>query len=108
MREVLVSLAVSLVLTLVLEMAFALLWGVEKPDWSLVVLVNVLTNPVVVLCYTICAMFMPAMILPVTLLLEFCAVAVEGLLYAKRSEIAYPWLFALCVNSFSFCVGLLL
>ena len=45
----LTSLAVSLALTLILEGLLALLWGVKgRWDWLLLLLVNVVTNPIVV------------------------------------------------------------
>ena len=45
----LTSLAVSLALTLILEGLLALLWGVkDRWDWLLLLLVNVVTNPIVV------------------------------------------------------------
>ena len=102
------SLAVSLALTLALELLFALLWGVKRQDLPLVALVNVLTNPVVVLCYTAAGLYLPVALLPVTLALEVGAVLVEGYLFTTRSDIRLPWLFAVCVNLFSFTVGLLL
>ena len=45
----LTSLAVSLALTPILEGLLALLWGVkDRWDWLLLLLVNVVTNPIVV------------------------------------------------------------
>lgn len=102
------SLAVSLVLTLVLESGVALLWGIGKRDLPLVALANVLTNPVVVLCHTLAALFIPATLLPVTFVLEAGAITVEGRLFATRGGIRFPWAFSLCANLFSFSVGLLI
>lgn len=106
--NILVSLAVSLVLTLALELAFALLWGVRRGDLLLVALANVLTNPVVVLCHALAALWLPAFLIPVTLALEVGAVLVEGWLFAQRSDIRSSWAFALCANLFSFVIGLLI
>ena len=102
------SLAVSLALTLALELAFALVWGVGREDLLLVVLANVLTNPVVVLGHALAALWLPAFLAAITLALEAGAVLVEGRLFATRSDIRAPWVFALCANLFSFTVGLLL
>ena len=45
----LISLSVSLALTLALEGILALLWGVkDRRDWKLLLIVNVVTNPIVV------------------------------------------------------------
>lgn len=105
--NIFLSLAVSLLLTLALELGFALLWGVERRDYLLVALANVLTNPVVVLCYMAAASFVPALLTPIAAVLELGAVAVEGWLFHTRSDIRFPWAFALCVNLFSFTIGLL-
>ena len=102
------SLAVSLALTLVLELGFALLWGAERHDLPLVALANVLTNPAVVLCHTLAALFFPAALPPVTLVLEAGAVLVEGRLFATRGDIRFPWGFSLCANLFSFSIGFLI
>lgn len=103
-----VSLAVSLALTLALELTFALLWGARRGDLALVALANVLTNPVVVLCHGLAALWFPVALLPVTMALEAGAVLVEGWLFATRSDIRFPWAFSLCANLFSFTVGLFL
>jgi len=105
--ELLFSLSLSLTLTLVLEPGFALLWGVKGRDMGLVLLVNALTNPVVVLCYRAAAVWAPGLLLVVTVGLELGAVAVEGWLYRERSGIPFPWAFSLCANLFSFILGLM-
>ena len=106
--SVFVSLSVSLALTLVLELGFALLWGVGRRDLSLVALANVLTNPAVVLCHALASLFFPAALLPVTFALETAAILVEGWLFAGRGGIRFPWGFSICANLFSFSVGLLI
>jgi len=105
--ELLFSLALSLVLTLVLESGFALLWGAKGRDMGLVLLVNALTNPVVVLCYRAAAVWTPGLLLVVTVVMELGAVAVEGWLFRERSGIPFPWAFSLCANLFSFILGLM-
>ena len=104
--SIFLSLAISLLLTLVLELCFALLWGVSRRDLPLVALANVLTNPVVVLCYTVVASFAPGLRIPAVAVLEAGAVVVEGWLFHTRSDIRVPWAFALCANLFSFTIGL--
>lgn len=108
MKALLLSLGMSLALTLVLELGFALLWGVKRADLPLAALVNLLTNPVVVLCRAAVLWLWPAGVWAATLLLEAGAVLVEGGLYHSRSEIRFPWAFSLCANLFSFTIGLLL
>lgn len=106
--NIFVSLAVSLALTLVLELGFALLWGVGRRDLLLVALANVLTNPAVVLCHTLTALFHPAALIPVTFALEAGAVLAEGRLFATRGDIRFPWGFSLCANLFSFSIGMMI
>ena len=82
-------LAVSLALTLVFEVGFALLWGLRgRRELGLVALVNVLTN------------------LPATLVLETAAVVVEWRCYRAFSrQIRRPLLFALLANGLSYGAG---
>lgn len=102
-----VSLAGSLLLTIALELAFALLWRVGRSDLPAVALANVLTNPIVVLCFHIIAWYAPSLRMAATITLELGAVAVEGLVYSRRSQIAHPVVFSLCANAFSFLTGLM-
>ena len=93
--------AVSLLLTLVFELSVALLWGLRgKRELTVAALVNVLTNPPVVLTYTL----FPS--LPMKLALEVAAVLTEGFIYKTCLEdIRRPLLYALCINAFSFLTG---
>lgn len=104
--ELFLSLAVSLALTLALELSFALVWRVKREDLPAVVLANVLTNPVVVLCHHAAAWYFPKYLIAVTLTLELGAAATEGLIYRLRSQISRPWAFSLCANVLSYCAGL--
>lgn len=106
--DLFLSLAVSLTLTLILELAFALVWRVERRDLPAVGLVNLLTNPIVVLCHRAAVWYVPALLLPVTLALEAGAIIVEGAVYRRRSQITRPFAFSLCANAVSFLSGLLL
>ena len=93
--------AVSLGLTLLLELPFVYLWGLRsRHNLKLAVLVNVLTNPAVVLLH---GLGIPA--LP----LEAAAIVVEGFCYRVRGEkIGHPFVLALCANLFSYGIGLAL
>lgn len=102
------SLAMSLALTLILELAFAWVWRVKRQDLPAVGLVNLLTNPIVVLCHCAAAWYVPTLLLPVTLALEAGAVLAEGAVYRRRSQIVHPFAFSLCANAVSFLSGLLL
>lgn len=102
----LLSLSVSLGLTLVLELAFSLIWGLRSRDLMLVVLMNLLTNPAVVLLHHLLRSWPEV---PVVIVLEAAAILVEGLCCRYRGEhIRHPWRFALLVNLFSYGIGVFL
>ena len=104
----LLSLGVSLGLTLLFEVPFAAVWGLRKRDLSLAVLVNVLTNPVVVLCTLLWREYVPYPDWPAVAFLEIAAVLTEGLLYRNLGEhIRKPILLSLCANALSYGLGLL-
>lgn len=98
------SLVVSLVLTLLLEGVFAFVWGVKgKEDWRLLVLVNVVTNPIVVALH-----FCVSGAWQFVLFLEVSAVLAEWLAYRKWGRTTRPaFLFSLCANCFSYFTGVL-
>ena len=99
------ALGISLALTLILESIFALIWGIKgRRDWLLLLLVNVITNPIVVtLHYCVSSRWL------FVLVLEASAVLAEWLLYRKYGKTTRPaFLFSLCANFFSYFSGLLL
>ena len=100
-------LAGSLALTLVLEELFALLWGLRgRRELTVVALVNVLTNPPVVLLYHTAVGLWGWNAVSVTVLLEGAAVAVEWRCYRLCSDqLQRPLLFALLANLFSYGAG---
>lgn len=106
-QVVLSSLMLSLVLTLAFEIAFFLLVNKRsKKDLLLVALVNILTNPVVVLLYWLSVLYTEWNSALVTIPLELFAIVTEGYYYKKYSQcIRYPYLFSLAANMFSFWSG---
>lgn len=101
----LTKLLLSLALTLVLEGAYGLLWGLKsRRDWLLLLLVNVVTNPIVGLLYhTVSARWLFVAVL------EVAVVLVEWMAYRRWGrDTRPPLLFSLCANCFSFFGGLLL
>jgi hypothetical protein len=106
----LTSLAVSLILTLVIETGFFLLTGKhDRKDLLLLVLANVLTNPVVVLSYWIVALYIGFIAFAVLPVLELSAVLVEGYVYKKYGRsFRRPYLFSLSANAVSFAVGVII
>ena len=120
-RDILVSLALSFIMTLMLELGFYLLvsqFGYKdfklvrkrcKKDLLLVMLVNLLTNPVVVLLYWIAVLFTKWNTAIVIIPLELFAIVVEGYYYKKYGrDFKYPCLFSLTANMCSFWIGVLI
>lgn len=99
------ALAVSLLLTLLLEGLLALLWGVrERRDWLLLLAVNVVTNPMVVSLHALWGGGVW-----ITAALEVGAALAEALAYRLWGRDTRPaLLFSLCANCFSYFAGLLL
>ena len=103
----LITLAVSLALTIALEEAFALAWGLRgRRELGLVALMNCLTNPPVVLLYHTATGLWHWNSLLVTAVLEGLAVLVEWRCCRAFSEqVKRPFLFALLINLFSYGAG---
>ena len=99
--------AVSLGLTLLLEVPVAYCWGLRsRHDLTVAVLVNVLTNPAVVLLN---GLLSAAPWWAVQLPLEAAAIAVEGFCYRHCGEdVRRPYLLSLCANCISYGTGLAL
>lgn len=104
------TLLISLGLTIILELVFALILKIrEANDLILVIVVNVITNPaVVLLSYLLLKRTNFPQIL-VVLVLEAAAVLVEAIYYRRYAEkIKRPFLFSLGANAFSYFIGLFL
>lgn len=100
----------SLGLTLVLEEAFALVWGLRgRRELGTVALVNVLTNPPVVFLHHTAVGLLGWNAAVVTAVLETAAVLVEWRYYRLCSQqLRRPLLFALLANGFSYGAGQLI
>lgn len=97
---------VALAATVILELLFALIWGVRKRGLLIVVLMNMMTNPAVNWLYSLAVIRFAIPRVPCVILLELCVFAVEGL--CCKGVIRKPWLFSLLVNLFSYGVGLII
>jgi len=112
----LTALGISLGLTVLFEVGFFLIAGVagfvdkrNKKDLLLVILVNTLTNPIVVLLYWIAYYNTNWNTVLVLIPLEVFAVLTEGFIYSRYAvSIKRPFLFSLAANAFSFTLGYLL
>ena len=112
MLSLLSSLGISLLFTLILELVFALAWSIRTPELrskrelTLVVLVNTLTNPVVVLLANTALAHWHWGALWLIPVLELGAILTEWLCYRACSyAIRRPFGFSLCANLFSVLTG---
>jgi len=89
-----------LLVTLILEVPVAALWGLRRKDLVLCALVNCLTNPIVNLLHLL---FLST---PLLLALECAAVGIEGALYRALGErVRRPFALSLMANAVSFLIG---
>jgi len=104
------ALAISLCLTILFEVGFYLLTGKRnKKDLLLVILVNALTNPIVVLLYWIAYFNTNWNTIIIITPLELFAVITEGYIYKKNAQsIKRPFIFSLAANALSFTLGILI
>lgn len=106
---ILESLMRSLLLTLAVELGIAWLIGVRKrKDLALVALVNVLTNPPLVLILDLVYVFdRDHLHWYLIAALELAAVCIEALLYRNRLEFKRisPWQISLLLNGISYFGG---
>jgi len=104
------ALVISLILTLILEAGFYLLVGKRnKKDLLLLVMVNIITNPVVVLSYWLAVLYMNWNPVLTVISLELGAILVEGFYYKKYGQdFKRPYLFSAAANTFSYGTGVLL
>lgn len=105
------AMLLSLGATVILELIFALIWGVRgKKNIAINVLVNTLTNPIVTCTYyglRYGAGWAGGMLAAAVIVLEISAVLAEGYIYRSCTDIKKPLLFSLCANCFSYFAGLL-
>lgn len=101
------AMIISLLLTLLIEELFVLLAGIRnKQDLLLVLLVNVITNPMVVFLYQAADYYLKVDMRIVTVILEVAAILVEAGYYAKYSRnIRHPLLLSIGANVVSFGIG---
>ena len=96
----------SLFLTLLLELPFAWLWGAKKRDLLIVLLMNVLTNPLVVLWYysTWELGYLACTVLP-----ELAAIVTEAQILRQFTEdTPYPAALGIFINLFSYSAGVMI
>ena len=101
----------SLVLTIVIETILAFILKVRKLDLLIVVLVNIMTNPIVTsVSYTINIIYGLKMRHIAMVFLELFAVISEAIVYKKSLEYKKikPLVLSVMLNSTSFLLGILI
>lgn len=102
------ALIFSLVMTWILELGFA--WCMhlrDKEELKLVLLVNFITNPIVVSLYWMLYRTVHPTLL--TVILEVSAVLAEAFCYHRFShQVKHPLLFSILINTFSYLTGVLI
>ena len=105
--DIVPSLVISLFLTILFELCVALICGIrERKDLGLLLLVNLLTNPAVVLTYHILTYYTQVNRIAITIVLEMTAIFTEGYCFRVYGRTyRHPILFAFGVNLFSYGIG---
>lgn len=102
---------VSLLMTLLVEGLVAFVWGLRgRKQFLLVLLVNVLTNPMAVLLYWLYQVYFAQHSLLLQILIELAVVIVEACIYKsfaedERFQIRRPVLLAIVANALSWGIG---
>lgn len=105
------SLALSLILTIALEILISYILGIRnKDDFKIVILVNIDTNPIVVFLSNIVQLINNTLVYYCSvLILEIGAIVIEALLYKKYlKENINPVRLSIYSNVFSFCIGIII
>ena len=108
------SLMISLLLTEALELPFCILaWRFRGREIIICALVNIVTNPPVVLAHYYIKRSLAASgglkYLPLVIIgLELAAVIVEWLFYRRCTDKKHPFFVSLTANAFSYLTGLAL
>ena len=108
--EFLHILGISLILTLIMEVAFIYLAVTHnRKDLFLAGLANIVTNPLAVALYYLFSRYLNSNRVLVILILEITALLVEAKIYKKFGQnFAHPYLISFSANLLSFGAGLFL
>ena len=103
-------LAYCLCMTILLETAFALFAGIRgRKNLITVVLVQIITNPCVVLLMLWCGTHLRCHHAMYEIPIEFAVVVVEWLIYKKcLRDLKRPFAFSLAANYFSYSFGIVM
>lgn len=108
LHRILSTILICLALTVIIEAAFAFIFGVRSGRGQLVVLLtNIITNPVLNCILTVVSFYLPLSYYNVFLVpLEVMVVFIEGFIYKKMLTVKLnPFLLSLLLNVCSFFLG---
>lgn len=113
--ELIILVAFCLVATIMIELLLALAFGVRKKNLGIVVLAQIITNPLVVLIsnFVLYLNDIPSYYIAM-FILEICAFVAEGLIYriffikGINKNKMNPFLLSLLLNILSFLAGMFL
>ena len=108
LNKVISNFIICLFLTVIIEAVFAFLLGVRKSYGQLIVLiVNVITNPILNSILTVVSFYLPRSSYYFFLIpLEIIVVIAEGLLFKKLLSLKMnPFIFSIIINSCSYFIG---
>ena len=103
-----VTLAVSLALTLAVELPLLYAFGVRGRELVIGVFVNIMTNPPIVFVYDLLCAFTDIPRAVSLAVLETAVFLTEGAVFRAGTELKKPFLVSLAVNGASFAVGLMI
>lgn len=103
----LLSMAISLLLTLIIELATGIILGFRDRQLIIILAVNLLTNPAVNVIYQVLRYYTDIHSVIITAALEIMAVTAEWLIY-RRNGFERPFRLSLLLNAISFFWGCLL
>ncbi len=100
------SFAQSLVLTLLIELTLALIFGMRDKTLIAVLLINIITNPLAVYLNLLSRTFLPLFYPFLLLSIEIAVMLAElGFFIRCTKEVRHPLLFAVTANLISFGCG---
>ena len=108
MKQIILTLVICLLLTMVLEEAMALLVGVRKGfDLAVILFTNTLTNPVVVFTGILLSTYTAVPRALYITVLEITVYVVEALIYKKLlyCRKPSPFILSIILNATSFFIG---
>ena len=102
------KLVLALLLTEAIEVPVAVLFGMRGKDLLIVLLANVMTNPLVNALLLLGVSVTDLPYVPMLAALEIAAVAAEWFVYRSLTDAKRPFLISLAANAASFGAGLLI